>query len=126
MMGTLGRAALAFGKSSRPLIPGMLMSERIDQYQRCPRRTADQFKRAVCRLRKIHREAAVADVASELLAKQRLNIRFVVHNKNEQAHLSAPALFVAAMRGRMTLNSVNSPGRVSTSIEPPCCLTTMS
>jgi hypothetical protein len=29
-------------------------------------------------------------------------------------------------RGRMILISVNSPGRVSTSIEPPCCLTTMS
>ncbi len=27
--GTSGRAALAFGKSSRPVIPGMLMSERI-------------------------------------------------------------------------------------------------
>ena len=75
-----------------------------------PRRVTDQFKRAVCRLGKIHREAAVADVAPELLAKQRLNIGFVVNNKNKQAHLSAPALLVAAMRGRMTLNSVNSPG----------------
>src|SRR5712675_1806550 len=53
-----------------------------DQYQRCTRRVTDQFKRAVCRLRKIHREAAVADVASESLAKQRLNIGFVVNNKN--------------------------------------------
>src|SRR4029450_5935228 len=97
-----------------------------DQDQRCTCRITDQFKRAVCRLRKIHREAAVADVASELLAKQRLNIGFVVNNKNKQAHLSAPALPVAAMRGRMTLNSVNSPGRVSTSIDPACCLATMS
>src|SRR5712671_3175876 len=55
-----------------------------------------------------------------------LNIGFVVNNKNKQAHLSAPALLVAAMRGRMTLNSVNSPGRVSTSIDPACCLMTMS
>ena len=29
MTGTSGRAALAFGNSSRPVIPGMLMSERI-------------------------------------------------------------------------------------------------
>src|SRR6516162_4066977 len=29
MTGTSGRRALALGKSSRPLIPGMLMSERI-------------------------------------------------------------------------------------------------
>ena len=32
----------------------------------------------------------------------------------------------AAARGKVTLISVNSPGRVSTSIEPPCCFTTMS
>ena len=31
-----------------------------------------------------------------------------------------------AARGRITLISVNSPGCVSTSIEPPCCLTIMS
>jgi len=29
-------------------------------------------------------------------------------------------------RGKITLNSANSPGKVSTSIEPPCCLTMMS
>jgi len=32
----------------------------------------------------------------------------------------------AAMRGKITLISVNSPGWVSTSIEPPCCLTMIS
>jgi hypothetical protein len=31
-----------------------------------------------------------------------------------------------AARGRTILNSVNSPGCVSTSIDPPCCLTMMS
>ena len=31
-----------------------------------------------------------------------------------------------AVRGRITLISVNSPGWVSTSIEPACCLTMMS
>jgi hypothetical protein len=36
----------------------MLMSEK-DQYQRCPRRIADELKGAACRLRKIHGEAAV-------------------------------------------------------------------
>ena len=59
--------------------------------------TRDTRQRLRGGLRKIHREAAVADVASELLAKQRLNIGFVVNNKNKQAHLSAPALLVAAM-----------------------------
>src|SRR6476660_1248082 len=98
MTGTSGLAALAFGKSSRPVIPGMLMSERI-RINDAPAASLIQFKRAVCRLRKIHREAAVADVASELLVKQRLNIGLVVNNKNKQAHLSAPALLVVAMRG---------------------------
>ena len=32
----------------------------------------------------------------------------------------------ADIRGKVTLISVNSPGCVSTSIEPPCCLTMMS
>ena len=32
----------------------------------------------------------------------------------------------AAARGKITLISVNSPGCVSTSIEPPCCFTMMS
>ena len=32
----------------------------------------------------------------------------------------------AATRGKITLISVNSPGFVSTSIEPPCCFTMMS
>src|SRR5262249_39000378 len=32
----------------------------------------------------------------------------------------------AATRGKITLISVNSPGCVSTSIEPPCCFTMMS
>jgi hypothetical protein len=32
----------------------------------------------------------------------------------------------AATRGKVTLISVNSPGCVSTSIEPPCCFTMMS
>jgi len=32
----------------------------------------------------------------------------------------------AAARGKITLISVNSPGWVSTSIEPPCCFTMMS
>jgi uncharacterized membrane protein len=52
---------------------------------------------------------------------------FVIDHKNEQAHGRLPDLASdAATRGRIILNSVNSPGSVSTSIDPPCCLTTMS
>src|ERR1700743_2664293 len=34
--------------------------------------------------------------------------------------------FARLVRGSTTRNSVNAPGSVSTSIEPPCCLTMMS
>ena len=71
MTGTSGRAAFAFGKNSRPLIPGMLMSERI--------RIND-------------REAAGAEVAPKLLAKKNLYIRFVVDDENKETHMLSPAL----------------------------------
>ena len=45
--------------------------------------------------------------------------------KEDHARLPVSARNTAA-RGRVILNSVNSPGWVSTSIDPPCCLTMMS
>src|SRR5450759_5044557 len=78
-------------------------------------------------LRKIHREPTGAKIATELLSKQQLNIRLIVDHKDEKVHVRSPDLaMVAAPRGRTILNSVNSPGCVSTSIDPPCCLTMMS
>ena len=41
-------------------------------------------------------------------------------------HAADTRVELAAVRGRMMRNSVNSPGSVSTSIKPPCCFTTMS
>ena len=76
---------------------------------------------------KFHREAARANIPPELLTKQHLNVRLVIYHKNKEVHARSPGLaMVAALRGRMILISVNSPGCVSTSIDPPCCLTTMS
>src|SRR5450755_2885018 len=83
MTGTSGRAAFAFGKNSRPPIPGMLMSERI--------RITDALKGAIRRLRKIHREAAGAEVAPKLLAKKHLDIIFVVDDENKETHVLSPA-----------------------------------
>ena len=78
-------------------------------------------------LRKLHCEAASAKVAPELLAEQNLHIGLIINHENEQVHMRSPDLIRdAAARGRTILNSVNSPGCVSTSIEPPCCLTMMS
>ena len=86
----------------------------------------DALKGVVRRLGRNHRETAEAKLAPELLAKQHFDIGFIVDNENKEAHVFAPALLVAAVRGSTTLNSVNSPGWVSTSIDPACCLTTMS
>jgi hypothetical protein len=68
-----------------------------------------------------------AEVTPEVLAKQHLDIRLVINHENEKVHARPPDLIRdAPARGRTILNSVNSPGWVSTSIEPPCCLTMMS
>ena len=125
MTGTSGRAAFALGRSSRPLIPGMLMSDKI-RIQGLTVSIANSLKSAFSRASKIHYEAAVTQVAPELLPKQHFNIRLVVDNEDQAAHDFAPALPRTALRGRMTLNSVNSPGTVSTSMDPECCLTIMS
>jgi hypothetical protein len=109
MTGTSGRSALAFGKRSRPLIPGMLMSERIKM--RYSSRISDALERRWGRLGKLHREPATAQVAPELLAEQHFDVRLIVNYENEQAHATPPDLLAGvATRGRTILNSVNSPG----------------
>jgi len=60
---------------------------------------------------------AVPWLTSQLAHEPRIGVR--------QCLIYAAAL-LPAERGRITLNSVNSPARVSTSMDPPCCLTTMS
>jgi hypothetical protein len=40
------------------------------------------LKSSFCRLSKVHRDAAVAESAPELLAKQHFNIRLVVNDEN--------------------------------------------
>src|SRR5262245_25278347 len=63
----------------------------------------------------------------ELLAKQHLDVRLIINHENEEFHVDAPCLpMAAALRGRVMRNTVNSPGFVSTSIDPPCCLTMVS
>ena len=126
MTGTSGRAALALGNSSRPLIPRHVdVGQDEDQRHACC--IGDALKGGRCRLGKFHVEATSAEIAPELLPEQQLNIGFVIHDKNKKAHARPPDLaMVAAARGRMILNSVNVPGSVSTSKRPACCLTTMS
>jgi len=68
--------------------------------------------------------AARAQIMSKLLPEQQFNVGLIIHHQNKQVHVRAPD--AESVRGRMTRNSVNSPGLVSTSIKPPCCFTTMS
>src|SRR6185295_12159642 len=97
------------------------------EYQRHVFGPIDLQKRTGRRLRELHHEAAGLDVAAELLAEQRLDIGLVVDHQDQQAHASPPDFASeAAARGSTMRNSVNSPGWLSTSIVPACCLTTMS
>ena len=52
--------------------------------------------------------------------------RMTQRAKSRQSALQQKEAQTLALRGTMILISVNSPGCVSTSIEPACCLTTMS
>jgi hypothetical protein len=109
MTGTSGRAAFAFGKSLEAAHAGHVDVGQ-DQNQGFACGIADALQGAIRRLRKIHFEAVVAQIAPELLAKQHLDIGLVVNNENKEAHEFAPDLLGAALRGSVTLNSVNSPG----------------
>src|SRR5664279_3819911 len=98
-----------------------------DQDDRYARRISDALKRHGAGLGKLHCKSAGAEVMPELLAEQHLDIRVIVDHEDEKVHGRSPDLaMVAAPRGRTILNSVNTPGCVSTSIEPACCLTMIS
>src|SRR5208282_4675185 len=98
-----------------------------DQNERTVACIGNALKRHAGGLRKLHREAVGAKVVPKLLPEQNLHIGLIINHENEQVHFRSPDLaMVAAPRGRTTLNSVKSPGCVSTSIEPACCLTMMS
>src|SRR5262249_27834148 len=78
-------------------------------------------------LGELHVESARLQVATKLLAEQLFDVGLVIDHENKKIHALPPGLASnAAMRGRVILNSVNSPGCVSTSIDPPCCFTMIS
>jgi hypothetical protein len=72
----------------------MLMSERI-RINDARRRVTDALKGGIRRLGKIHRVAAGAELAPELLAKKHLDITFVVDDENKETHVLSPALRTA-------------------------------
>ena len=99
MIGTSGRAAFAFGSSSSPLIPGMLMSDRIRMIVTSAA-SANALKRSGRRLGKVHGEATIAQVAPKLLAEQHFNVGLVVDHQNKQVHVLCPRCRYECSRAR--------------------------
>src|SRR5579864_8701818 len=98
-----------------------------DENQRGITHLACPLKCRRSRLRELHLKPPGAQFAAKLLAKQRFNIRLVIDDENVNTQIQPPAFPCAASsRGSVMMNSVNTPGSVSTSIVPPCCFTTMS
>ena len=104
---------------------GMLISERI--------KMSDTPAASVMSWSATEADCANSSVNRPLRRSRRncwrvcFDIRLIVNHENEQAHAPPSDLSAdGAMRGRTIRNSVNSPGCVSTSIDPECCLTMMS
>ena len=83
MTGTSGRAALAF------VMPGILMSDR-NQNKRHANCISDALKRYVAGLGKVHRKATQAKITTELLAKQHLDVRLIIHHEYKKVHETPP------------------------------------
>ena len=126
MIGTSGRTALALGSSSRPLIPGMLMSDRIRMSEalaaslmRCSAAGADwansMVKRPARRSRRNCWRNSISTSGSSSTTRMRKLTRVLLSSVQ-----------CRRLRGRTILNSVNLPGSVSTAIVPACCFTMMS
>src|SRR6266542_3346682 len=83
------------------------------------------LQRCLARSGEVDHVCALARLAAKTLTKQFGDIGFVIDNQDADTHVAlAPA--VAKSRGRRTVNSVNWPTSLSTSIVPPCSCVTMS
>src|SRR5215471_7463152 len=87
--GTFGRAAFTFGSISSPLMPGMLMSDRIRTSMGSANRPR-ALQRLWRRRRKLHDKTPAANVAAELLAKQVFDVGFVIDHQNIDAQCLPP------------------------------------
>ena len=73
--------AFALGNSSRPLIPGILMSDKIKISEAAP--APLMHCNAAEEIVQIQVNGPIADRA-EMLAKQHLDVRFVIDHKNKK------------------------------------------
>ena len=97
----------------------------------------EPIQRLRARSGEVHHICPLAGLAAKSLAKEISDIRLVVHDEDAyakrripegqaHAHDAAIAVVVRLLCGSRTMNSVNSPTRLSTVIVPPCCWVTMS
>src|ERR1700752_2390828 len=120
--GTFGRSAFTLGSISRPVMPGMLMSESTRIRDRL-----HLFQRGRRRQSKFHHEAPLSQIPPEVLLEHPFDVRFVIDDNNVSAQFVLPwGLCADTARGSVMMNSVNAPSSVITRIVPPCCFTMMS
>src|SRR5690606_17194895 len=100
----------------------------VGQYQAESRRgrAGDTGERSVGVRCELHHEAAGSERTAEVLAEQYFDVGPIVDDEDEGGHGRPPPWAGAAARGSTIRNSVYSPGSVSTSMVPPCCLTMIS
>ena len=87
MTGTSGRASRARGSNSRPLMPGMLMSERM-RMRLASSTVATTFSASGADCANSIAKRAERDFTPELLAEQIGDVGLVVDDQDERAHAS--------------------------------------
>ena len=74
------------GSISSPVIPGMLISDRI-RISDCSMVEAIRASASAAELAKFHHEALRTQIPAELLAKQRLDVGFIIDHKHQNVHV---------------------------------------
>jgi len=69
----------------------------------------------------MHDLSSLAGFATKALTEKISDIRLIVQDDDAYTHDATSAIFARKARGSRTVNSVNSPTRLSISTVPPCC-----
>jgi hypothetical protein len=87
--GTFGRSAFTLGSISRPVIPGMLMSESI-KIRDGSGIAFTPLQRGRRRQSKFHHEPPRPQISPEVLLEHLFGIGFVIDDNNVSAHCGLP------------------------------------
>src|SRR5215471_911844 len=121
--GYVGAQCLDFTQEREPVHAGHVDVGQDDDQLR-PDPVGEFAERLLGRDGEMQDIGAPVRFVSEALAEELGDVRFVVDNKDADAHGLPPDRLPE--RGKRMVNSVNSPGRLSTVIVPPCSWVTMS